>query len=240
MSKEKIFIRVILCGTFFVFPPLSHADTPPAVPVTAVEAETLAGFGDALPDAELEDTPEPEPLRHSDKENISDKIMKSIFFLNQDKPDLEQTDQAQEPKIVKPVSEVPEVQEELYVGSPVVTAKQPERPDFDTLIKGAGGGPVVLELFSTQACTFCPRADALMADLVDHPSLIALSCHVDYFDVEVGSRALPVCSSRQISYEGAMKHGPKYTPQMVFNGRLNAIGYREHDVAAMLEVPIRM
>ena len=93
-----------------------------------------------------------------------------------------------------------------------------------------GDGLVVLELFSTQACTFCPKADALMEHFMDRKDIIALSCHVDYFDVEQGSLALPICSTRQVNYEGSLDIGPKYTPQMVFNGRVDAIGYREQEV----------
>lgn len=83
----------------------------------------------------------------------------------------------------------------------------------------------VLELFSTQACTFCPKADALMKQLIKKKNLIALSCHIDYFDVEEGSLSQPICSTRQVAYEWSLGAGPKYTPQMVVNGRYDAIGY---------------
>ena len=41
--------------------------------------------------------------------------------------------------------------------------------------------PVVVELFSTQGCMFCPVADRLFTDLRNRvPNVIGLSCHVDY------------------------------------------------------------
>ncbi len=96
----------------------------------------------------------------------------------------------------------------------------PEKP-----IPEIGNDLTVLELFSTQACTFCPKADTLMKQLITKENLIALSCHIDYFDVDGGSLSQPICSTRQIAYEGSLDSGPKYTPQMVVNGRYDAIGY---------------
>lgn len=92
------------------------------------------------------------------------------------------------------------------------------------------GSAVVLELFTTQACTFCPKADAFMQELANHKNLIALSCHVDYFDVKAGSLSLPACSERQAAYEATLRQGPKYTPQIVINGRKSVVGYRRADV----------
>ncbi|MCB1782821.1 MAG: DUF1223 domain-containing protein [Alphaproteobacteria bacterium] len=96
-------------------------------------------------------------------------------------------------------------------------------------------GPVVVELFSSQACVFCPKADAFLGELAQQPALIALDCHVSYFDVKVGALSLPFCSSRQSLYEGTLRAGPKYTPQMVINGRYDAIGYRKEAVLRALE-----
>jgi hypothetical protein len=96
----------------------------------------------------------------------------------------------------------------------------PEKP-----IPEIGEDLTVLELFSTQACTFCPKADALMKQLIKKKNLIALSCHIDYFDVKEGSLSQPICSTRQVAYESSLGSGPKYTPQMVVNGRYDAIGY---------------
>ncbi len=86
-------------------------------------------------------------------------------------------------------------------------------------------GYYVLELFSTQACTFCPKADGFMKAYADYPHVIALSCHVDYFDVKEASFSRPECTARQKSYEKTLNVGPKFTPQMVVNGDQNAIGY---------------
>src|SRR5690606_6242302 len=85
--------------------------------------------------------------------------------------------------------------------------------------------PVIIELFSSQACAFCPRADRLLADLAQQVHVIALACHVDYFDVRSGALSQPFCSERQNWYMRALRGGPNYTPQMVVQGRYDAIGY---------------
>ena len=99
-------------------------------------------------------------------------------------------------------------------------------------IPPAAGGPVVMELFSSQACIFCPRADRLFADLVTQPDIIGLACHVDYFDVKQGALSQPFCTARQTWYERLLRAGPSYTPQVVMQGALDVVGYKIDDVGA--------
>lgn len=103
----------------------------------------------------------------------------------------------------------------------------------------------VLELFSSQACVFCPRADELFGALITVPNVIGVSCHVDYFDVRVGSLARPFCTARQSWYMQALGAGPSYTPQMIVNGAHDVIGYKLDDVSleikkAQKNPPLRM
>lgn len=91
-------------------------------------------------------------------------------------------------------------------------------------------GPLVLELFSSQACVFCPDADRLFADLIKDRNVIGLACHVDYFDVKVSSLAQPFCTERQNHYMRVLGAGPNYTPQIIVNGDVDVIGYKVEDV----------
>ena len=108
-------------------------------------------------------------------------------------------------------------------------------------VPAPGAGPVVMELYSSQACIFCPRADRLFADLVAaRPDVIGLACHVDYFDVKQGSMAQPFCTARQTWYENLLRVGPAYTPQIVFQGSIDAIGYKMDFVSAGLKKAAQM
>lgn len=94
---------------------------------------------------------------------------------------------------------------------------------------------VVVELFSSQACTFCPAADTIMGDLIQQSHVIGLTCHVNYFDVKRGSLAKPFCTKRQSDYTNLIGSGPYYTPQMVINGHMDVVGYEVDNIAKALE-----
>lgn len=95
-------------------------------------------------------------------------------------------------------------------------------------------GPVIVELFSSQACVFCPRADRLFADFVGQDGVIGLACHVDYFDVRQGSLSRPFCSARQTWYAERLHAGPAYTPQMIVQGHMDIVGYKMEDAIRAL------
>jgi hypothetical protein len=100
----------------------------------------------------------------------------------------------------------------------------------------AGVNPVVVELFTSQGCSSCPPADAFMGELVGQESVIGLSLNVDYWDY-IGWRdtlASPAHTKRQRDY--ARKRGDNriYTPQMVINGRLHAVGSDRKTVLRMI------
>ena len=42
--------------------------------------------------------------------------------------------------------------------------------------------PVVVELFTSQGCSSCPPADAVLAELATRKDVLALGFHVDYWN----------------------------------------------------------
>ena len=84
----------------------------------------------------------------------------------------------------------------------------------------------VIELFTSQGCSSCPPADALLGELAKDPSTIALTFPVDYWDY-IGWKdtlASPVCTARQKAYSAARGDGQVYTPQAVIDGVMHAVG----------------
>lgn len=131
-----------------------------------------------------------------------------------------------------------------YAQNEMPVAAVPVTP-VESEVAPAGQEFTVLELFSSQACVFCPKADELFAALITVPNIIGVSCHVDYFDVRVGSLSKPFCTARQSWYMQALGAGPNYTPQMIINGAHDVIGYKLDDVSleikkAQKNPPMRM
>lgn len=96
-------------------------------------------------------------------------------------------------------------------------------------------GLVIVELFSSQACVFCPKADRLFSELLTRKNIFGIACHVDYFDVEQGALSRPFCTARQGWYMDRLLAGPHYTPQMVVNGKYDIIGYKIEMVKSALQ-----
>ena len=84
----------------------------------------------------------------------------------------------------------------------------------------------VVELFTSQGCSSCPPADALIQKLSADPSIVTLSFPVDYWDY-LGWKdtfAKPEYSARQRDYASARGDREVYTPQAVIDGREHAVG----------------
>jgi len=84
----------------------------------------------------------------------------------------------------------------------------------------------VVELFTSQGCSSCPPADALLGELADRDDVLALSMHVDYWDY-IGWKdpfASPENTGRQREYARQFGLRYVYTPQMVVHGSVQITG----------------
>ncbi len=86
--------------------------------------------------------------------------------------------------------------------------------------------PVVVELYTSQGCSSCPPADAILHELAARDDVIALALHVDYWDY-IGWKdefASPAYTERQRQYARVANARTIYTPQMVIGGRDHVVG----------------
>ena len=96
--------------------------------------------------------------------------------------------------------------------------------------------PVVVELFTSQGCSSCPPADALLAELGDREDVIPLALHVDYWDY-IGWKdvfAQHTFTKRQKAYARTGGWKMIYTPQMVVNGVDDVVGSRSMKLADLI------
>src|SRR5580704_1016802 len=91
---------------------------------------------------------------------------------------------------------------------------------------------VVAELFTSEGCSSCPPADAVLTQLVARQpvagvEVLALGEHVDYWD-RLGWRdpfSSAAYSARQSNYDARVFHRNEvYTPQLVVDGQLERVG----------------
>jgi hypothetical protein len=122
------------------------------------------------------------------------------------------------------------------------------RPLLAALLTVAAFGPAtaeetrdkpkaVLELFTSQGCSSCPPADALLEQMSKNPDYIALAYHVDYWDYigwpdTYGTKAN---SDRQRDYAASWGSSRIFTPQMVVNGIKGVVASRKSEVDSAID-----
>jgi hypothetical protein len=114
--------------------------------------------------------------------------------------------------------------------------------------------PVLVELFTSEGCSSCPPADAVLTRLlreqpVANVEIIPLSLHVDYWD-RLGWRdpfSSKAFTDRQQAYSKIFGEDKLYTPQIVVDGRDETTGGDEpaarrlvQTAAARPHLPLRV
>jgi hypothetical protein len=102
---------------------------------------------------------------------------------------------------------------------------------------------VVVELFTSQGCSSCPPADAVLSQFPHELAgrrILPLAFHVDYWD-HLGWRdpfARPAWTARQRRYAEAFGLRAMYTPQAVVHGQADCVGSDERRLRALIEAAI--
>lgn len=103
--------------------------------------------------------------------------------------------------------------------------------------------PVVVELFTSQGCSSCPPAEALLRALSERDDLVALEWHVDYWDdLHAGASgkwkdpfSAGAHTSRQRAYNKTLRGtAGAYTPQIVIDGAAETVGSRQQEVGRLI------
>jgi hypothetical protein len=90
----------------------------------------------------------------------------------------------------------------------------------------------VIEMFTSQGCSDCPAADALLKQYLDKTNIVGLTLPVDYWDylgwkdTLAGTRN----AERQREYAERFGIGTVYTPQAVVNGAAEVLGSSESEI----------
>src|ERR1700722_772331 len=98
-------------------------------------------------------------------------------------------------------------------------------------------GPVLVELFSSEGCSSCPGAEALLREKsIEDPSLLVLELHVDYWN-DLGWKdrfSSSTFSDRQSRYAAVRGTGQVFTPEAIVDGRESLVGSDRAALAAAL------
>ncbi len=114
------------------------------------------------------------------------------------------------------------------------TAAQPDRT------------PVLVELFTSEGCSTCPPADALLTRLesaqpIPGAEIIALEEHVDYWNHDgwVDSYSSSEWTVRQQDYVARFKGNSPFTPQMIVDGQSQFVGNSPRDAQTAIQEAAR-
>ena len=101
-----------------------------------------------------------------------------------------------------------------------------QAPGYKPIVLSTMPAPIVVELFTSEGCSSCPPADALLGELTQRQYVLPLSYHVDYWDY-IGWKDRfgdPQFTRRQYAYAEAQGKQMVYTPQMIVAGAIDVVG----------------
>lgn len=111
-------------------------------------------------------------------------------------------------------------------------------------VADAGKGFAVIELFTSEGCSSCPPADALVAKIQKESSgqpIYILAFHVDYWD-RLGWKDMfssAAFTHRQNQYAKWLHVSEIYTPQAVVNGQKEFVGSEEGTLRSAIKTNLQ-
>lgn len=97
--------------------------------------------------------------------------------------------------------------------------------------------PVVVELFTSQGCSDCPPADALLRQVkATDPDILALDLHVTYWDYGAWKDPFSLQAATDLQNQYASLRGSTevYTPEAVVDGKAQFVGSDKAAMAAAI------
>ncbi len=105
-----------------------------------------------------------------------------------------------------------------------------------TTIQAAQARPVVVELFTSEACSSCPPAEAFLGQLAQNPGILALAFHVTYWNGPAWTDkfSLTAATDRQTNYAALLHQDNVFTPQAIIDGTTSVTGSDQSGVNAAI------
>src|SRR5215475_8953549 len=110
----------------------------------------------------------------------------------------------------------------------------------------AADRPVVVELFTSEGCSSCPPADAILAklsqmDATKGPDIIVLGEHVDYWNHPAWTDRFSShdFTVRQQEYAQHFGLASPYTPQMIIDGQQQVLGSDANVIAHGIDAALK-
>jgi hypothetical protein len=126
----------------------------------------------------------------------------------------------------------------LAADNPNQQAANPQASNPQT----TGAAPVLVELFTSEGCSSCPPADAMLAKLdqlqpVSGAQIIVLEEHVDYWNHDgwTDQYSSSSITERQNEYGHRFKLNDVYTPEMVVDGETQFNGSEAKSAVAAIQ-----
>lgn len=110
-------------------------------------------------------------------------------------------------------------------------------PGYAPIVLTTMPAPIVVELYTSEGCSSCPPADALLGELMQRQYVLPLSFHVDYWDY-IGWKDRfgdATFTRRQYAYAEAQGNSMVYTPQMIVAGAIDVVGSDRKEVEKALK-----